>query len=74
LGFREGPSVGDPGWHLVEITTRKSAEPRSYEEAQIEVRAALQSMKRRDTVAAFQKSLRERDIAAIRVFSDMIPE
>ena len=62
------------GWHLVEVTDRKPAEPRTYEEAQSEVVAALQSMKRCEAVAALRKSLREQDAASIRVFSDMIPE
>jgi parvulin-like peptidyl-prolyl isomerase len=62
------------GWHLVEVTARKAAEPRNYDEAQAEVTAALQSARRAEAVAALRKSLREEHAGAIRVFTDMIPE
>ncbi|WP_367872840.1 peptidylprolyl isomerase [Luteolibacter sp. Populi] len=62
------------GWHLAEVTERKNAEPRNDKEAQAEALAALTAVKRRDGVAALRKSLREDNAAAIRVFSEMIPE
>lgn len=47
------------GWHLVEVTARKSAEPRSFEQAKPEIVAALQAIKRREAVANLRKSLRD---------------
>jgi parvulin-like peptidyl-prolyl isomerase len=62
------------GWHLVEVTDRKSVEVRNEEEAQAEATAALTAVKRRDAVAALRKSLRDQAGASIRVFTQMIPE
>ncbi len=36
------------GWHLVEVTARKPAAPRGFEEAKPEIVAALEALKRRD--------------------------
>jgi parvulin-like peptidyl-prolyl isomerase len=46
------------GWHLVEVTGRKSAEPRDFNQAKAEIVSALEAVKRRQAVADFQKSLR----------------
>ncbi len=62
------------GWHLVEVTGRKAAEPRSFDDAREDVTAALRSAKRHEAVTTLRKSLREQNAGAIRVFTDMIPE
>lgn len=62
------------GWHLAEVTARKPAEARSFEEARGEVVAALQAVKRRDATREFRKALRDREGRYIEVFADMIPE
>jgi len=62
------------GWHLVEVTARKPAEPRGYEECRTEIIAALEAVKRRDATRAFRKALRQQEGRYIEVFSDMIRE
>ncbi len=47
------------GWHLVEVTGRKPAEPRSFEQAEAEIHAALGTLKRRSAIEALRKSLRK---------------
>ena len=46
------------GWHLCEVTARKGAEPRSFDQAKPEIVAALDALKRRQAIADFRKSLR----------------
>lgn len=46
------------GWHLCEVTARQAAESRSFDQAKPEIVAALDTLKRRQTVADFRKSLR----------------
>ncbi len=62
------------GWHLVEVTSRKPAEERTFEEAKDEVLAALETAKRREAVKEFRKALRAREGKFIEVFTDMVPE
>ena len=62
------------GWHLAEVTARKPAEPRSFEDARGEVMAALEAVKRRDATRGFRKALRAQEGRYIEVFADMIPE
>lgn len=47
------------GWHLIEVTGRKPAEPRTFEAAKAEVLAALEAVKRRDAVKAYRENLRK---------------
>jgi parvulin-like peptidyl-prolyl isomerase len=56
------------GWHLVEITAHQPAEPRNFEQAKLEVIAALQAVKRRHATAEFRRSLRQRDDVKIEIF------
>ncbi len=56
------------GWHLAEVTARKPAEPRTFEQAKPEILAALAAVKRRDAVAAFQASLLKEASADVSVF------
>jgi parvulin-like peptidyl-prolyl isomerase len=47
------------GWHLIEVTDRKPAETRSFEDAKPEIIAALEAMKRRHAIGEFRRRLRE---------------
>jgi foldase protein PrsA len=58
------------GWHLVEITGRKPAEPRTFEQAKPEILAALEAIKRREATEAFRKSLRQAEDAKIEIFQN----
>ena len=56
------------GWHLVEVTARKPAEPHTFDQAKPEILAALEALKRRQAVADFRKSLRTSEAARIEIF------
>jgi len=58
------------GWHLVEVTARKPAEPRAFEQAMPEILAALEAIKRRQAVEDFRKRLRKSEAAKIEIFAD----
>lgn len=45
------------GWHLVEVTARKPAEPRTFDQAKPEIVAALETINRAKAVKALRKSL-----------------
>lgn len=60
------------GWHLVEVTGRKPAEARSFDQAKPEVLAALRNLKRRQAVQEYRDALRRFEEAKIQVFHDMI--
>jgi len=60
------------GWHLVEVTGRKPPQPRTFEQAQPEVMAALDAIKRRQATAEFRDALRRFEAAKIEVFHDMM--
>jgi parvulin-like peptidyl-prolyl isomerase len=62
------------GWHLAEVTARKPAEPRTFEDARGEVIAALQAVKRRDATREFRRALRAQEGRYIEIFADMIRE
>lgn len=47
------------GWHLVEVTNRKPAEPRAFEDAEAEVTSALEAGKRREAVKTLRGKLRQ---------------
>lgn len=55
------------GWHLVEVTARKAAEPRAFEQAKAEVVAAIDAEKRREAVRTFRSKLRETSKQEIRI-------
>ncbi len=59
------------GWHLVEVTARKPAEPRSFEQAKPEILAALEAVKRRQATEDFRKSLRQEHASEIEIFNDV---
>ncbi len=56
------------GWHLAEVTARKPAEPRTFEQAKPEIIAALETIKRRTAVAAFEASLLKEASGHVSVF------
>ncbi len=58
------------GWHLVEVTGRKPAEPRTFEQAKPEILAALEAIKRRLAIIDFRNSLRQSDTAKIEIFQE----
>jgi len=58
------------GWHLVEVTARKPAEPRTFEQAKPEILAALEAIKRRQATADFRKSLRQSEAAEVEISGD----
>lgn len=62
------------GWHLAEVTARKPAEARGFDDARTEVIAALQAVKRRDATREFRRALRAQEGRYIEIFADMIRE
>ncbi|NJM37940.1 MAG: peptidyl-prolyl cis-trans isomerase [Akkermansiaceae bacterium] len=56
------------GWHLVEITARKPAEPRTFQQAEPEIHSALEAIKRRQAVNDLRTQLRKSMSEKIRVF------
>jgi parvulin-like peptidyl-prolyl isomerase len=62
------------GWHLAEVTDRKAAEPRAYEQAKPEILAALEAVKRQQAVAKYRAALRQFETEKIDVYHDMMGE
>jgi parvulin-like peptidyl-prolyl isomerase len=62
------------GWHLVEVTGRKPSGPRSFEDAKLEVIAALEAVKRRQAAAGFRNALRRSEADKIEIYHDMMPQ
>lgn len=62
------------GWHLVEVTGRKPAEPRTFEQAKPEIRAALEAVKRQQAATQFRAALRQFEASNIEVFPDQLTE
>ncbi|MEO8614973.1 MAG: peptidylprolyl isomerase [Luteolibacter sp.] len=60
------------GWHLAEVTARKAAEPRTFEQTKPEIVAALDTIKRRQAIADFRASLRQNEAKNIIIFHHMI--
>jgi len=56
------------GWHLAEVTDRKPAESRTFEQAQPEILAALSAIKRRTAVEELLQSIRKDAAAEITIF------
>jgi parvulin-like peptidyl-prolyl isomerase len=56
------------GWHLVEVTGRKPAEPRTFEQAKPEILSALEAVKRRKAIADSRAALRKDEGSNIEVF------
>ena len=60
------------GWHIVEITGRKAAEVRSFEQVEDEARIALETARRDKAVRTYRDALRQFEAHKIHVFHDMI--
>lgn len=60
------------GWHILEITDRKPAEPRSLEDAKAEITAALAATKRYQAVNDFRTALRKSEEHKIDIFHDQL--
>ena len=58
------------GWHLVEVTGRKPAEPRGFEQAKPEILAALEAIKRRNACEKLRRDLRHSAKLDIEIFTD----
>ncbi len=56
------------GWHLIEVTERKFAEPRTFQQAESEIRSALEAIKRRQAVTDLRKQLRQSTSTKIKIF------
>lgn len=56
------------GWHLVEVTARKTAEPRSFEQAKPEILTALAAEKNRQATGEIRSSLRKSSAGKIEIF------
>lgn len=56
------------GWHLVEVTNRKPAEPRTFEQAKPEVIAALATAKRAAAADKLRNAMRENSAGNIEIF------
>ncbi len=57
------------GWHLVEVTARKPAEPRTFEQAKPEIIAALEATKRRAAVDDLRQNLRKMAAGKIEILT-----
>lgn len=55
------------GWHLIEVTARKGAEPRPFEDAKGEIIAALEAVKRRDAIRSYRENLRKNPPVPVRI-------
>ena len=62
------------GWHLIEVTGRKPAEPRTFEQAKPEILAALEAVKRRVAIHDFRAALRRNEASHIEVYQDRLSE
>jgi parvulin-like peptidyl-prolyl isomerase len=62
------------GWHLVEITGRKPAEPRSFDQAKAEIFTALEAVKRRQASTAFRNELRKLEAKTVVIYREMVAQ
>jgi parvulin-like peptidyl-prolyl isomerase len=60
------------GWHILQVTDRKPAEPRPLEDAKEEITAALAAAKRHQAVNDFRSALRRFEDAKIDIFHDQL--
>jgi hypothetical protein len=61
------------GWHILQVTDRKPAEPRTLEEAKAEITAALTAAKRHQAVNDFRAALRRFEAHKIEIFGHLMP-
>ncbi len=60
------------GWHLMEVTARKPAGPRSFEQAEAEVMAALSAQRRLRAVRDFRDALRRLETERVTIDHQML--
>ena len=60
------------GWHILQVTDRKPAEPRSRKDTEAEIFAALASEKRHQAVNDFRTALRRFEKEKIDIFDDLL--
>ena len=60
------------GWHLIEVTGRKPAEPRTFDQAKPEIIAALESIHRQSAVSEFRAALRRLEAPHIEIFPELV--
>ena len=61
------------GWHILQVTDRKPAEPRTLEDAKEEITAALAAAKRHQAVKDFRAALRRFEAHKIDIFGQLSP-
>lgn len=55
------------GWHLVEVTARKAAESRTFEQALPEISSAMEVVKRTQAIAGLRSTLRKNATAGVEI-------
>jgi len=62
------------GWHLIEVTARKSAEPATFEQAKPEILSALEAVKRQQAADEFRDALRRFEAKSIEIYRERVEE
>jgi parvulin-like peptidyl-prolyl isomerase len=62
------------GWHLMDVTGRKPAEPRTFDQAKPEILTALEAVKRRQATTAFRNELRKLEAKTVIIFREVVEE
>ena len=62
------------GWHLVEVTARKPAEPATFELAKPEILAALEAVKRQQAATECRAALRRLEANHIEIYRPQVDE
>jgi len=65
---------GKLGWHLLEVTARKPAVPRDFEQAKPEILNALEAVMRHRAAADFRAALRKFEAPNIEIYRDRVEE
>ena len=62
------------GWHLIEVTARKPAEPAAFEPAKPEILSALAALKRQQAANEFRDTLRRLEAKTIEIYRERVEE
>lgn len=62
------------GWHLIEVTARKPAEPATFERAKPEILDALAALKRRQAASEYREALRRFEASNIEIHPERAGE
>jgi len=60
------------GWHLIDVTARKPAEPRTFEDAKSEIIAALESKKRQESTTGLRERMKKENASMIEIFDESL--